>query len=353
MTNVLGLGAAQLAQSLIPALLAEPRSRLEELFVPAGMDLATEGLETSVKPYHRRLPNALSRLLECTVLGKKFDGASPLLVIGDIPLRVNCRQVVFVQTPLLVDAVPLGSVLKFAIMRRVFRANLKFVRIVIVQTEAMRASISRKYPETADKIVVVPQPVPAWLQQSGFRLSQRRWRKGGLLQLFYPAAEYPHKNHALLSRIRPLSSNWPPCEIRLTIPPHHNPAPDRPFVKCIGRLSPADMINAYREADALLFLSKSESFGFPLIEAMYCGLPIVCADRPYARVLCGDQAIYFDPDCPSSLGGAVYKLEQRLDAGWSPDWSERLAKIPKNWNEVASRFAELTLGAIADGRPES
>ena len=30
----------------------------------------------------------------------------------------------------------------------------------------------------------------------------------------------------------------------------------------------------------LCYLSKEESFGFPLIEAMYLGLPIVCPDLP-------------------------------------------------------------------------
>ena len=36
--------------------------------------------------------------------------------------------------------------------------------------------------------------------------------------------------------------------------------------------------------DALLFLSTDESYGFPLIEAMFVGLPIICPDLPYARV---------------------------------------------------------------------
>ena len=32
--------------------------------------------------YRRRLPNALSRMLECTWLAGRFDGDSPLLVLG-------------------------------------------------------------------------------------------------------------------------------------------------------------------------------------------------------------------------------------------------------------------------------
>jgi glycosyltransferase involved in cell wall biosynthesis len=101
------------------------------------------------------------------------------------------------------------------------------------------------------------------------------------------------------------------------------------------------MIDAYSKIDAVLFLSKTESYGFPLVEAMFVGLPIVCPDLPYAHTLCGDQAIYFDPDQPDSLREALFRLHSFLEEGWWPDWRERMSRIPKDWQTVARRFLEV------------
>lgn len=51
----------------------------------------------------------------------------------------------------------------------------------------------------------------------------------------------------------------------------------------------------YRSADIFVFPSYTESFGHPLLEAMASGLPIVAADIPVNRELCGEAAMYFSP----------------------------------------------------------
>jgi glycosyltransferase involved in cell wall biosynthesis len=53
--------------------------------------------------------------------------------------------------------------------------------------------------------------------------------------------------------------------------------------------------DVYRDADLFVFPSYTESFGHPLVEAMASGLPIVAADAPVNRELCGDGAVYFPP----------------------------------------------------------
>jgi glycosyltransferase involved in cell wall biosynthesis len=106
------------------------------------------------------------------------------------------------------------------------------------------------------------------------------------------------------------------------------------------------MITSYSQVDALLFLSKDESYGFPLIEAMFVGLPIVCPDLPYARTLCGDHAFYFNPDQPESLRQALLALQLQLKKGWWPDWQDRLANIPPDWDTVARKMLAVACGAF-------
>ena len=72
---------------------------------------------------------------------------------------------------------------------------------------------------------------------------------------------------------------------------------------------------------------------------------------PYARSLCGEQAIYFDPLSIDSLRAALQTLQTRLRKGWWPDWSARLSGIPGDWDAVAAGMIELLLRAPRSASP--
>ena len=342
LTNLAGTGAVQLAASLLPALERAAGYRLEQLHLPdrgalAGYRRSSDG--PAPIRYRRRLPNALSRVLECLVPPRRFDGGTPLLVLGDLPLRCKTRQVVFVQTQHLVQGDRSGhrwAGLKYRIARALFAANARFADAYIVQTDTMKAALELTYPAVEGKVRVIPQPAPDWLLASGLRRRGRRRDAGRAVKLFYPAAAYPHKNHALLGQATPQPGAWPVESLLLTVAPEANPNAGLDWIRCVGVLSPEAMLAAYADVDALLFLSIAESYGFPLVEAMWIGLPIVCPDLPYARSLCGDQALYFDPTCIQSLQRALADLQQRLLAGWWPDWSARRIGLPRDWDAVAA-----------------
>jgi len=351
LTNIVGLGAVRLLQSLLPSLVNQTRYKLEEVYLPANGELSNFSLfqKDTVQSYYKRfIPNAISRLFECTLFGNKFDGDTPLLVFGDIPIRCNAKQTVFVQTPLLIRGSSTGRKLgavKYWVARWLFRRNMKYVSNFIVQTEAMKLSLIDSYPALVDHIYVIAQPAPNWLINSSVKRTKfyNNSEVGGL-RLFYPAAYYPHKNHQILKKISHPAS-WPVSELNLTISDDLNPNRSISWLKCRGKLDPDAVLNAYKTTDGLLFLSLSESFGFPLVEAMWLGLPIICPDLPYARTLCGGQAIYFDPHNVISMHDAIMELEKRRTSGWWPDWKEQLAMIPKDWDEVAGMMLDVTCRA--------
>jgi glycosyltransferase involved in cell wall biosynthesis len=64
----------------------------------------------------------------------------------------------------------------------------------------------------------------------------------------------------------------------------------------------------YRTSDAFVFASTCETFGQVLTEAMQAGLPIACSNRTSAPEVVQDGAVYFDPNAPSEVAGAMRKL---------------------------------------------
>jgi glycosyltransferase involved in cell wall biosynthesis len=357
LTNIRGTGATRLTESLLPALLGAEGFCISKIYTPVGSPFSAAGIERGVEvaEVRRRLPNALSRLLECMFFGHQYAGDEPLLVLGDLPIRGVGQQTVFVQTPHLVidnQGGTLASRLKYFLARWVFKTNQRYVKYFVVQTHTMRSSLVRQYPEIDGRVYVVPQPAPSWVLTSGLRRTARRTPGENGLTLFYPAFGYPHKNHLLLADInRHTAERWPVQKLTLTVPAGENPNPQVPWIDCVGLLNPAAVLSHYRDCDALLFLSTAESYGLPLVEAMFIGLPIVCPDLPYARDLCGEQALYFDPHSVSSLLHALVTLKTQLAANWWPNWSGQLHSIPTAWTSVAAQMLHIASGGLPNGLP--
>jgi glycosyltransferase involved in cell wall biosynthesis len=64
------------------------------------------------------------------------------------------------------------------------------------------------------------------------------------------------------------------------------------------RLSNERLEALYSGALALLFPSREEGFGWPILEAQACGCPVVIADRPPMNEVAGGAAILIDPTEP-------------------------------------------------------
>jgi glycosyltransferase involved in cell wall biosynthesis len=93
-----------------------------------------------------------------------------------------------------------------------------------------------------------------------------------------------------------------------------------PWMEFAGPLSPEEVADLYAAADIFVFPSLAESFGFPMAEAMHHSLPIVAADTPVNREVCGEGAVYFSPLSAEDLAGQLQSLaadnglRQRLGA---------------------------------------
>lgn len=85
-----------------------------------------------------------------------------------------------------------------------------------------------------------------------------------------------------------------------------SPAKDR--IVLLGRVDDDALIALYRGADAFVYPSRYEGFGFPPLEAMACGTPVLSTTNTSLAEAVGDAAIEIDPGDPAQIAAALANL---------------------------------------------
>jgi glycosyltransferase involved in cell wall biosynthesis len=100
--------------------------------------------------------------------------------------------------------------------------------------------------------------------------------------------------------------------------------------------------------DAVVMPSVTESFCFPIAEAVGGGLPVVAADTPFARELVGGAGVLVEPRDPAALAAGMRRL---IDGEQPPAYPEELRERV-SWPAHADRLASVceSLAAAASSR---
>ncbi len=75
-----------------------------------------------------------------------------------------------------------------------------------------------------------------------------------------------------------------------------------------GRLSPVQLKSIMASAQALTFVPFFEGFGIPLLEAMYCEIPLLASNVTSLPEVAGDAAIYANPFSTESIANGMVKI---------------------------------------------
>ncbi|MBI5876020.1 MAG: glycosyltransferase family 4 protein [Chloroflexi bacterium] len=214
-------------------------------------------------------------------------------------------------------AVPaLRAFLMDAVPRAARRADC-----VVADSQATRADLSEWLHLPPDRVVVVYAGVDERFQPvtDASRLDAVR-AKYALLRPFVLGLGTlePRKNFVGLMRAFARAA-LPEYELVIAGRPGwlHEPilraARSTPGVRLLGFVDDDDLPALYTLAAAYCLPSHYEGFGIPCIEAMACGTPVVCSDRPCLPEIVDDAALTVSPSDTDALADALRRAV--LDAG--------------------------------------
>jgi glycosyltransferase involved in cell wall biosynthesis len=114
-----------------------------------------------------------------------------------------------------------------------------------------------------------------------------------------------------------------------------------------GGVGADELASLYRTSLVLLLLSRCESFGLPVVEAMRYGLPVVAARRSSLPEVAGGAALLVEPDDIETATGAVRALLG--DAVGLARLSElgRARASQLTWRATAAAIAEQARRAVS------
>jgi glycosyltransferase involved in cell wall biosynthesis len=106
-----------------------------------------------------------------------------------------------------------------------------------------------------------------------------------------------------------------------------------------GYVPKSELVSLYQRAACLVFPSRYEGFGLPVVEAMACGTPVVAAPEPALREVAGD-AVIFTGDLADGVRRALTERERLSAAGL-----ERVKSF--TWRETARITADVYREVLA------
>jgi glycosyltransferase involved in cell wall biosynthesis len=112
-------------------------------------------------------------------------------------------------------------------------------------------------------------------------------------------------------------------------------------VRLIGRVGDDDLKAALAGALCFLFPSRIEGFGLPAVEAMAVGCPVVASTSPCLPEICGEAALYADPDDHGAWIECVRRLKEDKALRSRLIAAGKAQAAVYSWRRVAETYLEL------------
>ncbi len=114
-----------------------------------------------------------------------------------------------------------------------------------------------------------------------------------------------------------------------------------------GYVADEDVAALYSGALALVFPSLYEGFGFPVLEAMRCDTPVLCANTSSLPELAGDAAVLVDPEDVEAIANGIGQLVSNAELRRQLVKKGRIQSEKFTWAQAAQQTLAVLEEAAA------
>ncbi|MDC5395440.1 glycosyltransferase [Acinetobacter baumannii] len=205
------------------------------------------------------------------------------------------------------------------IKKKIFQCSQSYL---LVETELVKAKLANYLGYSKEKIFVIGNSYSPNFKKNVLANEDRINKQKDIFQILVPGSYYPHKNleRIILSLIELRSSSHLKSKIKVlfTIPEKssdwsnllalakkHN-VDD--LITTVGFVQNSQFAELYLQSNAIICASLVESSTAVFPEAFLANRPLLVSERPFAKELCEDAAIYFEPLDEKSIANAILEL---------------------------------------------
>ncbi len=209
-----------------------------------------------------------------------------------------------------------------AVNQMLMRNAVRRAERIITPSAATAQAVKQNFPASADRVLSIPEAADDRFQAARNPEGEAAWQvRLGIRPpyVFYLGQWKAYKNlPMLLDAFKMLRRTHSNAQLVIAGDDPRHPevrqaAAVLPEGSVVfpGRLPESAVPDLYRGAAVVVLPSKAEGFGLPVIEAMACGVPVICSDLPVLHELADGVATFCDPNDPDAFARAI---AQTLDA---------------------------------------
>ena len=221
--------------------------------------------------------------------------------------------------------------------------NIQRAEYILTISNFSKKRIIREYPWVKNKISVIHHGISSHFLPSAQPKSN---------YVLYVGAMNRIKNFQVLLEIF-LAPEFKNIYLKMILPNASTFSDDEHINTLIGRAKEAGNIDIidqvdqdelktyYQNAKLFVFPSFHESFGFPPLEAMACGTPVIVSNTTALPEVCGDTALYVDPYSTEDIAKKI-QIALRNDILLQKLTSMGLAHTKKfTWGKAARKYLNI------------
>jgi glycosyltransferase involved in cell wall biosynthesis len=237
--------------------------------------------------------------------------------------------------------------------RHTFRPSAVNADIVFTISQYSKRTIVERFGIAPAKIVVVGLDVDPEFRRQSSPDEQAAFDALSLPEeyLYFPANFWKHKNHSNLLRALRLVVDAGHPNLHLALTGEPTTGMDRVSaeaealgvvdrVKFLGYQSRALIPEIYRHARALVFATRFEGFGIPLLEAFHTETPVVTARTTSCPEIAGGAAILVDERDPGSIAEGIRTILERPEVRQELIANGRCRASAYSWNSTIHQTLE-------------